>query len=78
MLDTNRCIHVVRCGPLIIQVMNGNGFEYTHGAPFAWYHWADYKQSSPFNWLGLIGDIVFWLPIVLGVGLLTDKITKLH
>lgn len=56
--------------------MDGGGLEFTRGVPFAWYHWADYKHASPFNLLGLIGDILFWLPIVLGAGFLTDKIIK--
>lgn len=56
--------------------MDGGGFEYTRGVPFPWYHWADYKHASPFNFLGLIGDILFWLPAVLCVGVLTDKLFK--
>ena len=54
----------------------GTGFEIKAGFPFNWYHWADYKHASPYNFLAIVGDVLFWLAIVFGAGLLTEKIIK--
>jgi hypothetical protein len=56
--------------------IRGGRLEFRRGVPFAWYHWADYKHASPFNLVGLIADILFWTPLVLGAGVLTERFLK--
>jgi len=59
---------------------DGRGFSGSRGLPFAWYWWSDLSiNNSPgsgYRWLGLIADVVIWLALIIGFGLLVDLIIQ--
>ena len=59
---------------------DGGGFAGSRGFPFAWYWWTDVSvNDNPFSgyrWGGLIADVVFWLAMTIGLGLVVEWITQ--
>src|SRR5437016_7342515 len=58
---------------------DGGGLAGKQGFPLAWYWWTDVSfndsRSHGYLWGGLIADVLIWFAVIVGFGLLVERIS---
>jgi len=65
---------------IVMLSFDGGGFHGTRGFPFAWYWWNDTGEiGTPLrgvSWFGLVADLIFWLAVIVALGLFVEWVTR--